>query len=90
MFTINGSAVNWKTSKQETVSDTTTESKYITASVAAKEGVWMRRFLIELGVFPNVSSPMKLHCNNNGAIAQAKVPRNHQKNKHILRKFHLI
>ena len=50
----------------------------------------MRRFLIELGVFPNASSPLNLHCDNNGAIAQAKEPRNHQKSKHVLWKFHLI
>ena len=72
------------------VSDSTAESEYIATSVAAQEGVWMRPFLIDLGVFPNASSPLKLHCNNNGAIAQAKEPRNHQKNKHVLRKFHLI
>jgi hypothetical protein len=51
--------------------------KYIAASGAAKEGVWMRRFLIELGVFPDASSPLNLHCDNNGAMAQAKESRNH-------------
>ena len=90
VFTINGGAVSWKSSKQETVTDSTAEAEYIVASGAAKEGVWMRRFLIELGVFPNASSPLNLHCDNNGAIAQAKEPRNHQKNKHVLWKFHLI
>ena len=50
----------------------------------------MRRFLIELGVFPDASSPLNLHCDNSGAIAQAKEPRNHQKNKHVLQMFHLI
>jgi hypothetical protein len=72
------------------VTDSTVEVEYIAASGAAKEGVWMRRFLIELGVFPDASSPLNLHCDNNGAIAQAKEPRNHQKNKHVLQKFHLI
>jgi len=90
VFTINGGVVSWKSSKQETVIDSTTEAEYIAASAAAKEGVWIRRFLIELGVFPNASSPLNLHCDNNGAIAQAREPRNHQKNKHVLRKFHLI
>jgi hypothetical protein len=42
-----------------------------------KEGVWIRKFLIELGVFPNASSPLNLYYDNNGAIAQAKEPRNH-------------
>ena len=90
VFTLNGGVVSWKSSKQETVADSTTEAEYIAASEAAKEGVWMRKFLIELGVFPNASSPLNLYCDNNGAIAQAKEPRNHAKNKHVLRKFHLI
>ena len=39
---------------------------------------------------PSASSPMDLYCDNNGAIAQAKEPRPHQKSKHILRRYHLI
>jgi hypothetical protein len=90
VFTINGGAVRWKSSKQETVADSITEVEYIATSEAAKEGVWIRKFLSELGVFPSVSRPLDLYCDNNGAIAQAKEPKNHQKNKHVLRKFHLI
>ena len=33
---------------------------------------------------------MNLYCDNNGAIAQAKEPRSHQRSKHILRRYHLI
>ena len=33
---------------------------------------------------------MDVCCDNNGAIAQAKEPRSHQRSKHILRRFHLI
>ena len=39
---------------------------------------------------PSISNPMDLFCDNNGAIAQAKEPRSHQRSKHILRLFHLI
>jgi hypothetical protein len=42
------------------VADSTTKAEYIAVSKAAKEGVWMRKFLIELGVFPNASSPLNL------------------------------
>ena len=33
---------------------------------------------------------MDLYCDNSGAIAQAKEPRAHQKNKHVLCRYHLI
>jgi hypothetical protein len=87
---LNGGAVSWKSSKQDTLANSTMEAEDITALEAAKEGVWMRKFLIEFGVFPNASSPLNLYCDNNGAIVQAKETRNHQKNKHVLWKFHLI
>ena len=77
VFTLNGGAISWKSSKQDTVANSTTEAEYIAASETAKKGVWMRKFLIELGVFPNTSSPLNLYCDNNGAIAQAKEPRSH-------------
>ena len=49
VFKVNGGAVSWKSSKQETVADSTTEAKYIAASEAAKEGVWIRKFLSDPG-----------------------------------------
>jgi hypothetical protein len=90
VFMINGGAVSWKSSKQETVADSTIEAEYIAASKAAKEGVWIRKFLFEPGVFLCVPSPLDIYCDNNGAIAQAKETMNHQKNKHVLQKFHPI
>ena len=33
---------------------------------------------------------MDVYCDNNGAIAQVKEPRSHQRSKYILRRFHLI
>jgi hypothetical protein len=44
LFTINGGAVSWKSSKQEIVANSTIEAKYITTSESAKEGVWIRKF----------------------------------------------
>ena len=90
VFCLNGGAICWKSSKQSTVADSTTEVEYIAASEAAKEAVWIRKFMIELGVVPNAGCPVNLYCDNNGAIAQAKEPRAHQKSKHILRRYHLI
>jgi len=70
--------------------DSTTEAEYIAASEAAKEGIWIRNFIIELDVVPSARDPLELYCDNTGAVAQAKEPRAHQKSKHVDRKYHLI
>ncbi|PKI68474.1 hypothetical protein CRG98_011112 [Punica granatum] len=82
--------VSWKSFKQETVADSTTKAKYIAAFNVAKEAVWIKKFVIELAVVPNIADPVELYCDNNGAIAQAKEPRSYQQSKHMLRRFHLI
>ena len=90
VFLLCGGAVSWKSFKQETTADSTTEAEYIAASEAAKEAVWIKKFITELGVVPSIVGPIPLYCDNNGAIAQAKEPRSHQRSKHVLRRYHLI
>ena len=90
VFTLNGGAVSWKSSKQEMTADSTTKSEYIAASEAAKEAVWIKKFITELAVGPSIVHLILLYCDNNGAIAQAKEPRSHQRSKHVLKRYHLI
>ena len=90
VFTSNGGVISWKSSKQETIADSTTELEYIATSEAAKEAVWIKKFITKLGVVPSIVHPILLYCDNNGAIAQAKEPRSHQRSKHVLRRYHLI
>ena len=60
------------------------------ASKAAKEGVWMKQFMMDLGVVPSALNPIALFCDNTGAIALAKEPRFHKKTRHVKRCFNLI
>ena len=41
MFTLNGGAVTWKSSKQDTMAASTCESEYIAASKASKENRYL-------------------------------------------------
>ncbi|KAK4390406.1 Retrovirus-related Pol polyprotein from transposon TNT 1-94 [Sesamum angolense] len=90
VFKLNGGVVAWKSSKQDTTADSTTEAEYIVASEAAKEAVWMKNYIQELGVVPSIAEPVVIFCDNNEAIAQAKELRSHHRSKHILRRYHLL
>ncbi|KAK1660779.1 hypothetical protein QYE76_048938, partial [Lolium multiflorum] len=90
VFILNGAAVSWSSSKQCTVAKSSTESEYIAALEASSEAVWMKRFIVELGVVPSALDPLVIYCDNTGAIANAKEPRSHKKLKHIKLRFHSI
>ncbi|RVX04671.1 Retrovirus-related Pol polyprotein from transposon TNT 1-94 [Vitis vinifera] len=90
VFTLGDGAIIWRSVKQTCVADSTMEVEYVAACEAAKEAVWLCKFLKELGVVPNMHEPIRLCCDNSGAMANAKEPRNHRKGKHIERKFHLV
>ena len=66
------------------------EAEYVAACEAAKEAVWLKKFLYDLGVMRMEQVPITLFCDNSGAVAQSKYPRNHKKKKHIERKYHII
>ena len=82
--------MTWKSSKQSMIVDSTIKSEYIAASEAANEAVWMCKFIAELEVVPTIIEPITVYCDNNGAIAQAKEPRSHQRSKYVLKRYHLI
>ena len=90
VYVLNGGAVSWCSSKQEVVAASTCEAEYIAASEAAHEGIWMKELITDLGVVPSASGPMRLFCDNTGAIAIAKEPRFHRKTKHIKRRYNSI
>ena len=69
IFLLNGGTVSWKSFKQSTIADSTTEAEYITASEAAKEAVLMHKFIADLEVVPSFIEPITVYCDNNGAIA---------------------
>ncbi|KAJ9545152.1 hypothetical protein OSB04_024859 [Centaurea solstitialis] len=60
VFTLNGGAISWKSSKQDTIADSTTEAEYIAASDAAKEAIWLRNFLSDLRVVASISRPIDI------------------------------
>ncbi|KAJ9557340.1 hypothetical protein OSB04_011954 [Centaurea solstitialis] len=62
----------------------------VTVNEAAKEATWLKNFIGNLGVVPSISEPIEILCDNEGAIALTKEPKEHGKSKHIERKYHFV
>ena len=90
VFTLGGGAISRRSVKQSCITNSTMKAEYVASCEAAKEAIWLKKFLSDLGVVRMEQVPITLFCDNSGAVAQSKDPRNHKKGKHIERKYHII
>ena len=90
VFTLSGGALVWRSVKQSSIADSTMEAEYKVACEASKEAVWLKKFITNLEVVPNMDKPTVLYCDNSEAVSNSKEPRSHRRGKHIERKYHLI
>ncbi|KAJ9542310.1 hypothetical protein OSB04_028816 [Centaurea solstitialis] len=90
VYLLNGGAVIWNSTKQDTVADSTCEFEYIAACEASKEAIWMSNFIGDLGVVPTIQDAIEIFCDNKSAVALTKEPKDHEKSKHIERKYHFV
>jgi hypothetical protein len=87
-FILGGGTVSWQAKKQHTVALSSVEAEYMAASQAAKEALWLRALLRELGM--HTSSPTTLCSDSQGSIALSKNPEHHARSKHIDIRHHFI
>jgi hypothetical protein len=64
-ITYSGGAVSWQSRLQKCVALSTTEAEYIAITEAAKELLWMKKFLQELGL---QQERYLLYCDSQSAI----------------------
>ena len=88
VFTYNQAAVSWASKKQVSVALSSCEAEIMALSEAAKEGVFLRRFLDELGL--GSSGPTALATDNKAARDLAYNPEHHEKSKHIERRHFYV
>jgi hypothetical protein len=87
-FLLCGGAVSWASRRQKTLATSTVEAEYMAIAEAAKEAVWWRLLLGELGY--DVGQPTRLFNDNQGSIHLAKNADHHARTKHIDVKYHYI
>ena len=64
------------------------EAKYMAASLAACEAIWMRKILV--GLFDSHLEPTVIYCDNQSCIKLSANPVFHDRSKHIDIRYHHI
>jgi hypothetical protein len=89
VFFVAGGPVSWKAMLQKCVTLSSTEAEYYAITHAAREAVWLRRLLLELGYTGDELEPMEINSDNLSSHALAKNPNSmHQRAKHIDVQWH--
>jgi len=82
-----GPLISWKSKKQQCVALSTCEAEYIALTAAVQEAKFLRQLYQDMyGLQENVC----IHVDNQGAIALAKNPVQHQRSKHIDIRYHFV
>ena len=87
LFTFAGGAVSWQSKLQKCVALSTTEAEYIAATEAAKEMLWMKRFVQELGL---MQDEYVVFCDSQSAMDLSKNTSYHSRTKHIDVRYHWL
>ena len=86
-FTVCGSCISWKSQLQSVVALSSTEAEYIAATEAAKEAIWLKGLLNELGF---LEQEVVVYSDSQSAIHLSKNHVFHERSKHIQVKYHFI
>ncbi|KIJ41161.1 hypothetical protein M422DRAFT_172542 [Sphaerobolus stellatus SS14] len=86
--TLAGATISWSSKKQSSTAQSSTEAEYMAATHAAKEALWLRMFMRELGF--EQDSPTPLYVDNQSAITLVKNSEFHSRTKHINVRYHFI
>ena len=88
VFSYSVAAISWASKKQATVALSSCEAEVVALSEAAKEGVYLRRFLEDLGF--SSPAPTSVATDNTGAKALAYNPEHHERVKHVERRHFYV
>lgn len=87
-FTLCGGSICWESRKQRTVALSSTEAEYMGLAEAAKEAIYLRSFLMKLGL-DNLAN-IVIHNDNMGTKKLAENPVFHSRSKHIDLRHHFV
>ena len=88
VYKLAGAMISWSSKKQLSVALSSTEVEYIARAHTAKEVIWLRRLLAELGIPDH--NQTTLHMDNQSTMAIAKNPQFHDWTKHIEVQHHFL
>ena len=87
VFALGNSVISWKATLQPTVTLSTIEAEYMALTEAAKEGIWLKGLVSDMGLHQDQAT---VYCDSLSAICLAKDQVDHERTKHIDVRYHFL
>ena len=68
IYMLVGGAVSWHSVKQTIVSSSTMDAMFVAYYEASNQGIWLKNFVIGLGIVEGIERPFKIYCDNKSTI----------------------
>lgn len=88
VYTLWGGAISWQSKRQPSVALATGDAEYIGLAQAARETVWLRQLLTELGL--SQCAATILYGDNRASLALSQNPIGHSRSKQIDIRYHFL
>ena len=90
VFTLGGTTVSWKSSKQTCIAKSTMESEFIALDNAGEEAEWLRQFLENIPIWPKPVPAICIYCDSQSTIGKAHNDMYNDKSRHIRRRHNTV
>lgn len=90
---LHGAPVAWRSQRQSSVSKSTTEAEYMSASEAAGEALWLKDLLEDASLLTDIPSVLRttnLQLDNGGALEMTQSESIKRRSRHIEIRYHCI
>jgi transposase InsO family protein len=88
VYTLGGGAISWNSKRQNTVALSSCEAEYVAAAQAAKEALWLRSLLGEIGVLQEW--PIAIRTDSQSALGLMKNVGYTARSKHVDIQLHFV
>ncbi|XP_070049095.1 secreted RxLR effector protein 161-like [Nicotiana tomentosiformis] len=90
LFQLAEGATSWKSAKQFVIATSTMEAEFVVCFEATIHALWLRNFISGLGVVDTISKPLKIYCDNSGAVFFSKNDKYSKGAKHMELKYFTV
>lgn len=91
IFMITGGVISWKSIKQTLTASSTMQAKFVALYGAAAHSMWLKFFILALGIVDSISRPfIKMYCDNSSTVFFTKNNKTTSASKHTRIKFLVV